>query len=149
MPSVQQLSLAAATFAAAAVLAAPSALGSRPGPAEAQPAAHASRIVLATEKCSYGIRRPKLVILACGDGGAWLGALRWRRWGGSVAVGSGVYGHKLCEPDCASGGVQEVPATIRFYRRRACPDRTHLYYHSVTVIEASGARHRWALPCPL
>lgn len=148
MPSVQQLSLAAATFAAAAVLAAPAALGSRPGPAEAQPAAHASRIVLATEKCRYGIRRPKFVILACGDGGMWLNDLRWRRWGGPVAVGSGIYGHNLCEPSCATGGSQEVAATVRFYRRRECPDRTHLYYRRVTVIEAGGARHRWGIPCP-
>lgn len=146
MPSIQHVSLTAAALAAVAALAAPSTVGSKS--ATAPPASHASRIVLATEKCRYGIRRPKLVILACGDGGIWLRDLRWRRWGGPVAVGYGTYGYKLCEPDCATGGFREIAATVRFHRRRECPDRTHLYYRRVTVIEGSGARHGWGIPCP-
>ena len=104
--------------------------------------------VLATEGCTHGIRRPKTIVFFCGDAGAYLTNLRWSRWGGSVAVGTGVYTVKLCEPDCASGGVSTAAVTVHLYRRRSCPDRSHLYYHRATMIETSGRRVGQAVPCP-
>jgi hypothetical protein len=46
------------------------------------------------------------------------------------------------------GGSIEVPATVRLHRRGACPGRSHRYYRRITVIEVSGQRHRYWMPCP-
>ena len=57
--------------------------------------------------------RPPQIVLACGDGNAWLGRLVWSSWTGTSATGSGQYVHNTCTPDCASGTFVSSPATVR------------------------------------
>lgn len=110
--------------------------------------ASGSEVVLATQNCRYGIRRPKQIIFFCGDGGGWANGLRWSRWGGRVATGTGSYSEKLCVPDCATGGISTTSVRIRLYRRRACPETSHLYYRRATLIDSGGRRFARTVPCP-
>lgn len=111
-------------------------------------ASRASRIVLATQGCTHGIRRPTSIVFTCADAGLRASGLRWRSWGGQVAVGSGVLHEKLCVPSCAEGGSRSRPMTIHLYRRRKCPGRRHLYYRSATFVFADGSRSKASAPCP-
>jgi len=133
------------TLAAAVAVAA---LGTGAGVPSVTVARSARDAVLATEGCTHGIRRPKTIVFFCGDAGAYLTSLRWSRWGGRIAVGTGVYTVKLCEPDCASGGVSTARVTVHLYRRRSCSGRSHLYYHRATMIEAGGRRVAQGVPFP-
>ncbi len=104
--------------------------------------------MLATQNCRYGIRRPKAIVFACGDGNWLVNRLRWSRWGGRVAIGTGIERQKSCDPSCAAGRIVSQPVTVRLYRRRACAGRTHLYYRSATLVYNSGRRAAVSVPCP-
>ena len=108
-----------------------------------------SDVVLATQNCRYGIRRPKQIVFFCADNGGWVNRLRWARWGGRIATGSGRYSEKLCVPDCATGGLSTYAVRIRLYSRRWCPGRSHRYYRQATLIDPSGRRFARDVPCPL
>jgi len=111
-------------------------------------AAGKAEAILATENCTNGIRRPKTIVFYCGDAGEMLTNLRWSRWGGIVAVGTGVWSVKLCDPDCATGGISKTNVTVRLYKRRSCPERSHRYYRRATIIPSAGKRAKRSIPCP-
>src|SRR4051812_37555440 len=81
--------------------------------------------VLVSKCGAPGVQRPKEIIFTCGDAGLLVRSLRWSRWGGRVAVGTGVQRVKVCVPDCATGGVRSTAVTVHLYKRRACPGRSH------------------------
>ncbi|HVX21419.1 MAG TPA: hypothetical protein VHB02_08725 [Acidimicrobiales bacterium] len=56
---------------------------------------------------------PSTIMLACGDGNAYLDHLTWSSWTPSGATGSGTYTHNLCQPDCAQGRFVSAPTTVR------------------------------------
>ncbi len=56
---------------------------------------------------------PSMIMLACGDGNAYLNHLTWSSWTSSGANGAGDYTHNLCQPTCAQGTFVSGPATVR------------------------------------
>ena len=56
---------------------------------------------------------PSMIMLACGDGNAYLNHLTWSSWTSAGATGAGDYTHNLCQPDCAQGTFVSEPATVR------------------------------------
>jgi len=56
--------------------------------------------------------QPKEIVLACGDGNAWLDQLVWSSWTSAGALGRGRYVHNTCDPDCAEGTFVSTPATV-------------------------------------
>jgi hypothetical protein len=96
--------------------------------------------------CIHGRVRPTEVVLFCGDAGAYVMDIHWRHWGGSIAVGSGVYTEKTCVPDCATGGVRRRHATLWLGDVGRCPRQgSKRYYRRVKV---SGVHLRFARLCP-
>jgi hypothetical protein len=57
--------------------------------------------------------KPATIVLACGDGDAWLGNLTWTSWTPTTATATGSYTHNTCIPDCAQGTFVSTPATVR------------------------------------
>lgn len=87
--------------------------------------------------CFQRARRPRLVMLACGDAGYYLHRLRWRRWDRPVALARGVARVKTCVPFCAAGGFGEYPIRVRLSVKRTCGDDRR-YYTRITVIYPRG-----------
>jgi len=56
---------------------------------------------------------PSMIMLACGDGNAYLNHLTWSSWTSSGAAGVGDYTHNLCQPTCAQGTFVSERATVR------------------------------------
>ncbi|HZT66032.1 MAG TPA: hypothetical protein VFA11_09620 [Acidimicrobiales bacterium] len=56
---------------------------------------------------------PGTIMLACGDGNAYLDHLRWSSWTGTAATATGVYTHNTCTPSCAGGTFVSAPTTVR------------------------------------
>jgi hypothetical protein len=44
----------------------------------------------------------------------------WRRWGGPVASGTGIYPVNDCVPYCTAGSIVDYPVSVRLSRRRLC-----------------------------
>ncbi len=57
--------------------------------------------------------QPATVMLACGDGNAYLEKLTWSSWTATTAAGAGLYTHNTCTPTCAQGSFVSTPATVR------------------------------------
>ena len=56
--------------------------------------------------------RPTTIMLACGDGNAYVDDLTWSSWTATGASATGAYTHNLCVPDCAAGRFVSQPATV-------------------------------------
>jgi hypothetical protein len=54
-----------------------------------------------------------------------LSALRWTRWGSDGAEGSGEFRILTCQPTCASGGSDRVPARITLSGVKTCSGRRY------------------------
>jgi hypothetical protein len=67
-----------------------------------QPAAVQNAPVRVLSQCRHPETRPTDVIFTCADGGIAAEHLRWRNWGGAVAVAQGTVLAHNCTPDCAS-----------------------------------------------
>jgi len=55
---------------------------------------------------------PARIVLACGDGNAFLAGLTWSSWTASRATATGYYTHNTCTPDCAQGTFVSTPASV-------------------------------------
>ncbi len=53
-------------------------------------------------------------------------SMRWSRWGGRTARGTGQVEYNPCVPDCATATPQYFPAVVRLARPRDCGAR-HQY----------------------
>ena len=60
--------------------------------------------------------------------------VRWSRWGGRVAVGTGAASYHGCTPDCGSAPVHHADVTIHLYDIVECSGRA--YYNKVTLTPA-------------
>jgi hypothetical protein len=57
--------------------------------------------------------RPSTIMLACGDGNAFLAHLSWLSWTATGATGAGLYTHNTCTPSCAAGTFVSVTARVQ------------------------------------
>ena len=67
--------------------------------------------------CNENLRdpsyKPSQIVLACGDGNAWLDHLVWSSWTSTGAAARGEFVHNTCNPNCAQGSFVSAPATVR------------------------------------
>jgi hypothetical protein len=63
-------------------------------------------------RCYNAAYKPRSVILACGDGNAWLRNMRWSAWDGRVARGRGLSYENDCIPYCAVGQFHWYPVRV-------------------------------------
>jgi hypothetical protein len=107
----------------------------------------ASSAVYGVQGCTTPRVRPTLVIFACGDAGMLMQHIRWRHWGGSIAVGAGEYSEKTCKPDCATGGSRSHQATVWLGDIGRCPGHgSQRFYRRAKV---SGVRFSFPRLCPI
>ena len=71
------------------------------------------RVVAQCETSGDPYFEPSEIVLACGDGNAFLNDLFWTSWTSSGALARGEYVHNTCNPDCAAGTFVSTPATVR------------------------------------
>ena len=70
---------------------------------------------------AVGVRPRTLEVAA----DATVGELRWERWDAGGAEGTGTLSVRDCDPTCASGGRDELPATVRLSAPRLCGRSTY------------------------
>ena len=90
-----------------------------------------------------GVRPRALEISADGT----LAGLRWEDWGDSSAVGSGTLRLRDCDPTCASGNIDELPATVRLSAPRLCGRATYFDRARVEVSAAAPPATYVRAPC--
>jgi hypothetical protein len=102
--------------------------------------------------CNSEQFKPKRIVLACGDGGTWLGKLKWSSWGASSASGAGNYSAINCTPDCAAGHVKSYPVKVTLSKAKTCPGQTHPAFKQAaftyTVARPQGAPAKLTFRCP-
>lgn len=92
------------------------------------------RPVYAPRDCVKPRRRPRRIIIACGDAGLYVYKLRWRSWGGASASGRGELRARRCVPSCAEGSWRTFRVNVRLMkiRRIRCGGRwVRAYRHMV------------------
>jgi hypothetical protein len=75
-----------------------------------------------------------MIMVACADGGLWLGKIRWTTWTRTVAAGRGVYHWNDCKPFCARGHFHaRAGAHIKLYRVTRCRSKGFLQFTRMRV----------------
>jgi hypothetical protein len=74
-----------------------------------------------------GVRPKQLLVSSDGT----LESLRWSDWGDAKATGTGRLRLRDCNPNCASGGIDSVKATVELSSPRLCGRVT--YFDRATV----------------
>jgi hypothetical protein len=83
-------------------------------------------------RCYNFRRRPRNVIVACGDGNFQLRGMRWRGWERPVARGRGTALLNDCIPYCAEGTFHRLPVRVRLSGRRLCRNVERYVYTRIS-----------------
>ena len=65
-------------------------------------------------------KRPRSIIVACGDANFYFTNLAWSAWSGVQAKATGVAHLNDCRPYCAAGHFHTYRATVTLSRPRTC-----------------------------
>ncbi len=96
--------------------------------------AHAAGTTYFDAECSFSPKyKPAQIIIACADGGDYVGAIQWHTWGGATATGSGVEHIKTCVPSCSESRFARYPVRLVLSKRRYCSKHTETEYRRLTV----------------
>jgi hypothetical protein len=97
--------------------------------------------------------KPRVIVLACGDGNTFLNGLKWSSWSASTAKASGTYLANTCTPSCVRGHFVAYPAKVTLSQPGSCPGQSHkAFKRAVLTTSMRNARHfvrRWRLGCPI
>jgi hypothetical protein len=63
--------------------------------------------------CNGKHYQPRRILIACGDGNAYVRHLSWSMWTRHKAHGHGVWVQNDCKPDCARGHFIDYPVRMR------------------------------------
>ena len=77
--------------------------------------------------------KPKKITLSCGDGGTWLGKLKWSSWSNTQAVGTGNFTAINCTPDCAAGHAHSVAVKVTLSKVKTCPNQVNPAFKQATL----------------
>ncbi|CAN2188998.1 hypothetical protein MCEMRE217_00473 [Candidatus Nanopelagicaceae bacterium] len=66
-----------------------------------------------TWDCEYPQYKPEIIMIYCGDGGAYINKITWISWSKDGASGNGEYYENLCNPNCADGKFLHAPVDVR------------------------------------
>lgn len=76
--------------------------------------------------CLHEHYKPKQILIACADGTEILKGLRWSRWTGQQATGTGRDYVVSCNPDCAAGHrTSAYPVTVTLSKPASCKGQAH------------------------
>lgn len=89
-------------------------------PAAAQRSSDRSAKPMFPHDCRHEARRPRNILVACGDGNNRLQSVHWRMWGRTQARGVGVDYANDCVPYCAAGRFHRYPVRVTLKRPRYC-----------------------------
>jgi hypothetical protein len=78
---------------------------------------------------NVGIRPKQLEVSADGT----LEQLDWKDWGDAAATATGELRVRDCDPNCASGGIDSLEATVKLSAPRLCGRATYFDKATVTV----------------
>jgi hypothetical protein len=78
--------------------------------------------------------KPTRITLSCGDGGTWLGKMKWSSWSNTQAVGSGNFTAIACTPDCAAGHTHSVPVKVTLSTVRTCPGQVQKSFKKAAIV---------------
>ena len=106
-------------------------------------------------RCYNAAYKPRSVILACGDGNAWLRDMRWSAWDGRVARGRGSSFENDCIPFCAAGQFHWYPVRVVASKPKlqTCDGRRRYVYQRLRITYTGNrptgkpASFRWPSGC--
>jgi len=123
---------AAAAAVAVAAVSVPAAATGRPQPSRT---AALTSLPVVINCAGQGQTRPRLYILACGDGNAYLTGLHWAAWGSSAAFASGISTFNDCVPSCKAGHFLRFPVLGTLWRAEPRPGHHgQRYFVRLTII---------------
>ncbi|MGX1806240.1 hypothetical protein ACWIGI_11040 [Nocardia sp. NPDC055321] len=109
----------------------------------AAPVATVGKAVPVVDDCTtypaQSVSKPIDLLLACGDGGLWVREITWSSWGPDTAEGEGTQSRRICEPDCATGGVATGPTHITL--RKLVDNR----FTEAVITDLGGKPETWPL----
>jgi hypothetical protein len=100
--------------------------------------------VYAIGNCSKAEVRPTKIVFACADANFYATSVRYRSYGGAVAVAQATSHRNTCEPNCASGRFVARSANVRLSAIKRCGGR--FFYTKATVSTTPGMT--WPLGAP-
>jgi hypothetical protein len=96
--------------------------------------------------------KPQRITLSCGDGGTWLGKLKWSSWSKTQAVATGNYTANNCTPDCASGQTHSVAMKVTLSNPKMCPNQVNPAFKQAVIsykgTRPKGAPLKYGFRCP-
>jgi hypothetical protein len=70
------------------------------------------------------LHRPRSIMIACGDGNFWVGALHWKTWTAGGASATGTAHANDCDPYCAAGHFHIYPVAVTLTSAKTCGGRS-------------------------
>jgi hypothetical protein len=95
--------------------------------------------------CAHPGYKPRVIYVACADGGIQLRHIHWKHWNSRAATGKARARVNDCTPSCADGHFHRYRATVRLSGRHFCSDSgryeyTHFYMRYMGR-KPAGSRH--------
>jgi hypothetical protein len=95
--------------------------------------------------------RPRLILIACGDGNFYISKLRWQSWSRSGALGVGLAYRNDCRPNCARGRFHSYSISIRLSQPVICLGVQRVFTrvtYSFLSVTPVGSRRTVSLQAP-
>jgi hypothetical protein len=100
--------------------------------------------VYAIGNCKSSEVRPSKIIFTCADGNYYATGIRYRSYGGAVAVAQATLHRNTCEPNCAQGHFVSTRATVRLFAIKRCAGR----YFYTSASASTTPRITWQVGYP-
>jgi hypothetical protein len=96
--------------------------------------------------------KPQRITLSCGDGGTWLGKLKWSSWTKTQAVANGNYTANNCSPTCVAGHTHSVAVKVTLSNAKMCPNQVNPAFKQAVIsykgTRPKGAPLKYNFKCP-
>lgn len=96
--------------------------------------------------------KPTRITLSCGDGGTWLGKLKWSSWTKTQAVANGNYTANNCSPSCVAGHTHSVAMKVTLSKPKMCPNQVNPAFKQAVLTykgtKPKGAPSKVTFRCP-
>jgi len=96
--------------------------------------------------------KPQRITLSCGDGGTWLGKLKWSSWTNTQAVANGNFTANNCSPSCVAGKTHSVAVKVTLSKVKTCPNQVNPAFKRAVIsykgTRPKGAPLKYSFMCP-
>jgi hypothetical protein len=96
--------------------------------------------------------KPQRITLSCGDGGTWLGKLKWSSWTNTRAVANGNFTANNCSPSCVAGKTHSVAVKVTLSKVKTCPNQVNPAFKQAVIVykgkRPNGAPLKVNFRCP-